>query len=80
MRLRGINEAAAHFRACDPDTALTKTALRRLVRAGEIPSVRIGQKYLLDVDRIEDLFSQGTQPQMAPLPETGGIRRIEIER
>lgn len=39
MRLmRTIDEAAAFLRQADPNTAVTKTALRRLIRSGEIPS------------------------------------------
>ena len=45
MRLmRTIDEAAAFLRQADPNTAVTKTALRRLIRSGEIPSVRVGAK------------------------------------
>lgn len=58
MRMRTIDQAAEYVRAIDPDTALTKTAIRRKVIAGEIPSSRAGRKYLLDLDRLEEfLFS-----------------------
>ena len=78
MRLRKINDAIEELRRSDPGSALTKSALRRMVTTGAIPSVRVGQKYLLDVDQLEELFSRGTKPQTAPLPEAvEGIRRIE---
>ena len=35
-------------------TALTETALRRLVRAGEIPSRKVGAKYLITATAIEN--------------------------
>lgn len=58
MRMRTIDQAAEYVRAIDPDTALNKTAIRRKVIAGEIPSSRAGRKYLLDLDRLEEfLFS-----------------------
>ena len=81
MRVRTIDGAVAYFKEQDPETALTKTAIRRLVVTGEVPSSRIGTKYLVDLDILEEIFSTGTKPQAAPLPEVvGGIRRIETER
>ena len=56
MRLRTIEQAATYIKEYDPGTALTKTALRRLVITGAIPSVRVGSKYLLDVEAIEKHF------------------------
>ena len=44
-------EAAAKL---DEGTALTQTAIRRLVRSGEIPSRRIGAKYLITAAAIEN--------------------------
>jgi len=41
-------------------TALTKTAIRRLVVTGEIPSRRIGVKYLIPAEAIEK-WLQGEQ-------------------
>ena len=35
-------------------TSLTHTAIRRLVRSGEIPSRRIGAKYLITAAAIEN--------------------------
>lgn len=54
---RTIREAAEWFRANDPGTALTKTAIRRLVRSGEVPSVRIGRKYLVNLEALESYLS-----------------------
>ena len=34
-------------------TALTASAIRRLVRSGEIPSRKVGVKYLISIDAIE---------------------------
>ena len=43
MRMRTIDQVAEYVRAIDPDTALTKTAIRRKVIAGEIPSSKAGR-------------------------------------
>lgn len=60
-RMRTIDQAAEWLRANDPDTAFTKTALRRLVTTGELPCVRVGQKYLVSLETLED-YLQGAVP------------------
>lgn len=54
---RTIREAAAWFKVQDPDTALTETAIRRLVRTGEVPSVRVGRKYLVNLEALESYLA-----------------------
>lgn len=73
--MRTIDAAAAEIRAADPHTALTKTALRRLVVSGAVPSVRIGQKYLVDLEILDNYL--GGQPQQQEIVRNG-IRRIEV--
>ena len=73
-RMRTIGEAAAWLRENDPETAFTPTALRRLVISETLPSVRIGSKYLINLDTLE-AFLAGPVPAQ---PETcHGIRRLE---
>ena len=73
-RMRTIGEAAAWLRENDPETAFTPTALRRLVISGTLPSVRIGSKYLINLDTLE-AFLTGSVPAQ---PETCHvIRRLE---
>ena len=74
-RMRTIDQAAAWLRESDPDTALTKTALRRLVVNGQLPSVRIGQKYLVDLDILSD-YLRGSTP--TAVDEMLGIRGIAL--
>lgn len=57
-RMRTVDQAAAWLLENDPETAVTKTALRRLVTTGQLPSVRIGSKYLVDLGTLEK-FLQG---------------------
>lgn len=70
--MRTIEQAAAEIRAADPQTALTKTALRRLVVSGAVPTVKIGQKYLLDMEALDNYLA-GERCEPEP-PQ--GIRRI----
>ena len=53
MRARTIREAATYFRAADPQTCLTETAIRRLISSGTVPSARVGRKYLVTVEALE---------------------------
>ena len=77
--MRTIDQAMAHVKAADPETALTKTALRRLVVTGAIPSVRVGQKYLLALENL-DAYLQAAESgaEAEPPPRYGEIRRIEV--
>ena len=54
MRLRTLDQAHAELLAADPNCALAKTALRRMVVTGQIPSTRAGNKYLVDIDRLPE--------------------------
>lgn len=74
MRMRTINEAAAYFQEADPSTALTKTAVRRLVVSGAVPSVMIGTKYLVSLEALEAYLEGRNRP--AAIPERGKIRRV----
>lgn len=52
-RMRTIEQATAELKAADPCTAFTKTALRQLITTGTLPSVRIGNKYLVCMEVLE---------------------------
>lgn len=44
-----------------PALGLTKTALRRMAQAGEVPCIRIGGprgRYLFDIEQVEDFLKQ----------------------
>lgn len=62
-RMRTIDQAAAWLQEADPETAITKTALRRLVTTGQLPHVRVGQKYLISLEVLEGyLQGDGSSP------------------
>lgn len=70
---RKIREAYAEIKAADPNTALSESAIRRMVQRGDIPSYKIGTHYLINLDDLEDLCN--TQPQAAD-SGAGVIRRL----
>lgn len=75
MRMRTLKEAHAALLESDPGCCLTMTALRRKVVSGEVPSVRVGQKYLVDLDRLESALFGGDNSKET---EPGKIRRVGV--
>lgn len=71
--MRTIEQAFDEIHAADRNTALTKTAIRRLIVSGAVPSVRVGQKYLVDMSEL-DAYLAGSRRE-PELPR--GIRRID---
>lgn len=62
VHTRTIREAAAYFQENDPQTCLTETAIRTLLRTGAVPSVRVGKKYLVTVEALEAYLTGETEP------------------
>jgi excisionase family DNA binding protein len=57
-----IEAAGKHYEG----TALTPSAIRRLVRSGEIPARKVGKKYLITIEAIENWLKMPTQEEMQP--------------
>ena len=72
-RMRTIPQAAAWAKETDPETALTFSALRRLVLSGEIPHVQVGTKRLIALEDLEDYLERGGDHT----PSAGTIRPVE---
>lgn len=73
-RWRKIREAYAEIKSADPNTALTESAIRRMVQRGDIPSYRIGTHYLINLDDLDVLCNP--KPQDTAATGTGVIRRL----
>lgn len=56
-RMRTIPKAFAEIKALDPNTDFTLRALRRMVKNGEIPTVQIASKKLINLDLLLDVLS-----------------------
>ena len=72
-RMRGIKQAITELKLTDPETALTEKALRRLILTKAIPSIRIGTKYLVNLDTLYDYLYRGGEEEPAPV---GIIRKV----
>lgn len=49
-RMRTIDQAIEQLRKDDPQSSLTRHALRQMVLTGHVPHVKAGSKYLLNYD------------------------------
>ena len=58
-RMRTIDNAYAEIKMLDPNTDFTKRALRRMVAKKEIPTTKIGNKNLINLDRLLEILSCG---------------------
>lgn len=78
-RVRTIKEAVKYFKEKDPNTALRETALRRIIKRGDIPVVWVGRKQLVSIESIEKFLS-GSSIENRPVDceqSRGVIRRVE---
>ena len=73
LHTRTIREAAAWFKSQDPQTCLTETAIRTLLRSGRVPCVRVGKKYLVTIEALEAYLSGG---ETAPAPSESVGRKV----
>lgn len=51
-RMRTINEAYALLLEQDPETRITRHAFRVMVVQGKIPAFKVGNRFLVNVDRM----------------------------
>ena len=61
-RLRTLTETYNHIKEMDTETAITPNALRRMAVSGNIPCVKVGKKYLIDLDVLFE-YLKGTRPE-----------------
>lgn len=64
-RMRTIPECVAMLKELDPETAITITALRNMVKRGKIPAVPVGvgKRQLINFDMLLEMFAL-----ISPLP------------
>lgn len=76
LHTRTIREAAVWFKNHDPQTGLTESAIRTLVRTGRVPSIRVGKKYLVTLEALETYLAGAAA---APAPELKSKKAWRIE-
>lgn len=55
-RMRSIRDTAKMFKEMDPKTEITESTLRTMIAEGTIPVFKTGNKYLINVDSLLDMF------------------------
>ena len=70
-KYRTIQQAFECIKALDAGTAITYHALRQLVVSGQIPSMRIGKKYVIDLDVLSVFM--GAQVKQSQLDLTSNL-------
>lgn len=58
LTLRAPRKASEYFKARDPNTAITEAFIRKLIREGEIPTVKNGVKVLVSIESIEEYVTE----------------------
>lgn len=77
-RMRTLPEAVHMLQELDPDTAITITALRRMVKRHEIPVTLIANKRLVNFDSLLDYLQNPEPVEEVEYMTTNGIRKVEF--
>lgn len=79
-RMRTIRACYNLIKQEDPDTGVTINYVRQLAVSGKIPTVKAGNKYLINYDLLCEYLANPTDPRFQstnkPTPIIQGIRRI----
>lgn len=71
--MRTIEQAIANIKKEDKDSCLTKHALRQLIINHQVPSVKVGCKYLVSLETLSSYL----QGDLTPQASQEGIRRLK---
>lgn len=76
-RLRTINAAARELKQLDPGTAMSSSAIRKLVKGGAIPCIYSGTRAYLNFDSLLSYLHNPEQTHTLP-EKINGISRFEV--
>ena len=80
IKVRSLREALDYIKSLDEDTAISGNAIRMLVLSGKVPSVKVGKKYLVDVDMILKYFGERLSAvEVKSNPDLSKTNNIEDE-
>lgn len=72
-RMRTAQGVIDEIKALDPNTEITLTCIRKLIRQNVVPVVSVGNKKLVDVDQVLEYFTKGNT---TPSESAAKLRRI----
>ena len=77
-RLRLLDEAVAEIRALDPDTSISRNFVRKLAISGQVATVQVGRKRLINLESLLEFLSlDNSNPNMEQGQDNHNkIRRI----
>lgn len=52
VRMRTIKDTIKFFQAQDPDTGMTEYTLRRMISSGQVSTLKVGTKHLINLDAL----------------------------
>ena len=58
-KMRTVDSAYDELKRLDPKSDFTKRALRRMISTGELKTVKIGNKHLINFDLLLEILSCG---------------------
>lgn len=76
--MRTLPQAVEELKAADPDSAITVSLLRILVKRGEIPVVPIRNRQLVNMDIVLDYFNGTKRKQAAKSAACGNSENTKI--
>ena len=62
-RMRTLDGCITELKREDPDTGVTRFALRKMLLAGKIPHVMTGTKYLINYDALIEILAKGKEAE-----------------
>ena len=76
-RMRTILATIRYFKETDPETAVTENFLRSQIKLGNIKAVKAGNRYLLNLDLLEEYLASPKQEENENINDYGKLRRCE---
>jgi hypothetical protein len=73
-RMRTIKQAIQSMKEHDPDSCFSEWWLRQLVKTGKLKCHRAGNRYLIDIDLLEEFLKN--PPNKDDIKPVGIIRKI----
>ena len=77
-RMRTAPEALAEIKRNDPDTALTLTAIRRMINDGTLPHIPVKSKRLINLDTLYGILNGTIEATSECAEDYGKVRSIAV--
>ena len=60
-QMRTVKELVSRVKELDPQTHITESAVRRLIKCGELPHISIGRKVLISVEVFDRYLNSNSE-------------------